>query len=44
MNDTINKVLLAGDKFMTEMHLSQPQFTYSACGSFTKKQGENSKV
>ena len=35
MNDTINKVLLAGDKFMTEMHLRQPQFTYSACGSFT---------
>ena len=36
MNKIINKLLLAGDKFMTEMHLRQPQFTYSACGPFTK--------
>ena len=36
MNDIINKFLLAGDKFMPEMHLRQPGFTYSACGSFTK--------
>ena len=36
MNDIINKFLLAGDKFMPEMHLKQPQFTYSACGPFTK--------
>ena len=36
MNDIINKLLLAGDKFMPEMHLRQPQFTYSACGPFTK--------
>ena len=36
MNNIINKVLLAGDKFMPEMHLRQPQFTYSACASFTK--------
>ena len=28
--------LLAGDKFMPEMHLRQPAFTYSACGPFTK--------
>ena len=27
---------MAGDKFMPEMHLRQPGFTYSACGSFTK--------
>ena len=26
MNDIINKFLLAGDKFMLEMHLKQPQF------------------
>ena len=32
----INKPLLAGDKVMPEMHLKQPQFTYSACGPFTK--------
>ena len=36
MNNIINKFLLAVDKFMPEMHLRQPQFTYSACGPFTK--------
>ena len=36
MNDIINKFLLAGDKFMPEMHLRQPGFTYSACGPFTE--------
>ena len=36
MNEIINKFLLVGDKFMTEMHLKQPGFTYSACGPFTK--------
>ena len=36
MNNVINTFLLAGDKFMPEMHLRQPQFTYSACGPFTK--------
>ena len=32
----INKFLLAGDKFLPEMHLKQPQSTYSACVPFTK--------
>ena len=32
----MNKFLLVGDKFMPEMHLKQPGFTYSACGPFTK--------
>ena len=32
----INTLLLTGDKFMPEMHLRQPGFTYSACGPFTK--------
>ena len=36
MNNIINKFLLAGDKFMPEMHLRQPQFVYSACGLFTR--------
>ena len=36
MNNIINKFVLPGDKFMPEMHLRQPQFTYSACGPFTK--------
>ena len=36
MNEVVNKFLLAGDKFMLEMHLMQPGFTYSVCGPFTK--------
>ena len=36
MGHVINKVLLAGDKFMPEIHLRQPQFTYSVCGPLTK--------
>ena len=36
MNEIINKFLLAGNKFMPEMHLKQLGFTYSACGPFTK--------
>ena len=36
MNEIVNKSLLAGDKFMPEMYLTQPRFTYSACGPFTK--------
>ena len=42
MNEIVNKFLLAGNKFMSEMHLKQPTvlgkqgFTYSSCGPFTK--------
>ena len=36
MNEVVNKFLLAGDKFMPEMHLKQPGFIYSACVPFTK--------
>ena len=36
MNEIINKFLLVGDKFMPEMHLRQPGFTYTVCGPFTK--------
>ena len=36
MNKIVHKFLLACDKFMPEMHLKQPGYTYSACGSFTK--------
>ena len=35
MNQIVNKCLLAGDKFMPEIHLKQPGFTYSACRPFT---------
>ena len=42
MNKIVSKFLLAGDKFMPEMHLKQSAsldksgFTYSACGPLTK--------
>ena len=36
MNETVNKFLLAGDKFMPEIYLKQPGFTYGARGPFTK--------
>ena len=37
MKEIVNKFLLVGDKFMPGMYLKQPGFTYSACGSYTKK-------
>ena len=40
MNEIANKFLLAGEKFMPEMHLKQPGFTYSVCGPFTKTKKE----
>ena len=36
MNEIVNKFLLVGDKFMPEMYLKQPGFTYSTCGPFTR--------
>ena len=36
MTNITNKFLLTGDKFMSELHLKQPGFTYSACEPFTK--------
>ena len=36
MNEIINKFLLTGEKFMPEMHLKQPGFTYSSNGPLTK--------
>ena len=38
MNEIVNKILLARDKSMPEMHLRQPGFTYSDCGPFTKNE------
>ena len=37
MNEILSKFLLKGDKFMSEVHLKQPGFTYSACSPFAKK-------
>ena len=36
MNEVVNTFLLVGDKFIPEIHLKQPGFTYSTCGLFTK--------
>ena len=36
MNEIVNNFLLTWDKFMPDMHLKQPGFTYSAYGLFTK--------
>ena len=44
MNEIVNKFLLTGDKFLTEIHLKQPRFTYSACGPFTKNKERIQKV
>ena len=43
MNEIVNKFLVAGDKFMPEMHLKQRSFTYSACGPFTKNKERTEK-
>ena len=40
MNEIVNKFFLVGDKFMPEMHLRQPGFSYSACGPFTRNKKE----
>ena len=36
MDEIVNKFLLVRDKFIPEIHLKQPGFTYSACSPFTK--------
>ena len=44
MNETVNKFLLAGNKFMPELHLKQPGFTYSACCLYTKNKERIEKL
>ena len=43
MNEIVNMFLLAGDQFMSEMHIRQPGFIYSACGLFTNNR-KNTKI
>ena len=43
MNETANKFLLVGDKFMHKMHLIQPGFTCSDCGTFSKNKERTQK-
>ena len=44
MNEIVNKLLLAEDKYMPGMHLRQPGSTYSACGPFIKTKKENTQI
>ena len=43
MNKIIIKFLFTADKFMLELHLKQPGFTYSACEPFSKHCGRIQK-
>ena len=43
MNAFVSKLLLAGDKFMPEMHLRRPGFRYSPFGPFTKNNNNKKK-
>ena len=43
MNEIVNKFLFVGDKFMPELHLKQPGFTYSARGLFSKNKERTQK-
>ena len=36
MNEILHDFLLAGNKFLTKMHLKQPRFNYSAFGPLSK--------
>ena len=44
MNEIVHKFLLVGDRFMPEMHLKQPGFTYSAFGPFTRNKKRIEKL
>ena len=50
MNEIVKKFLLAGEKFMSEMHIRQPAalgkpgFTYSTCIPFTIKKERIQKI
>ena len=44
MKNERNKFLLAGDKFLLEMHLKQHGVTYSTCGPFTKNTERIQKI
>ena len=43
MKEMVSKVLLAGDKYMLEIHLIQPECSYSTCGAFIKNKGRIQK-
>ena len=44
MNEIVNEFLLAGDKFMSEIHLRQHGFTYNTCRSLKKTKKEHKSL
>ena len=44
MNEIMNKFLLAADRFMPEVYLRQPGFTFRACEPFTKNKERIKKI
>ena len=44
MGEIVNTFLMVADKSIPEMHFKQPEFTYSACGPFTKTKKELEKL
>ena len=44
MNEIVHEFLLAGDKFIPEMHLRQLGFTYGACGQYTINKKKKTKI
>ena len=44
MNETMQKFILAGDKFLPEMLLIQAGFIYRSCGPFTKNKKSIQKL
>ena len=44
MNEILSEFILAGDKFVPEMHLKQAVFSCSDCGSFTKNKERIEKI
>ena len=43
MNEIVHRFLLVGDKFMPEMHLKQPGFTYGPCSPLKKNKERTEK-
>ena len=44
MNEAVKKLLLIGDKSMSEMHFKRPGFTYRARGLFAKNKERLQKL
>ena len=44
MNAIVNNLLLTEDKFITEIYLRQPVFTYISCGPFTENKEKMKKI